>query len=118
MQGRPSLLRGAIENVVRNALRYTAEGTAVGVSMAASSGRIRIRVRDHGPGVPETALRHLFEPFFRVDEARRREGGGYGIGLAITERTIRRHGGSVLARNHPGGGLEVELELPLYASGR
>ncbi len=59
---------------------------------------------------------HLFEPFYRVDDAREREGGGYGIGLAITERTIRRHGGAVRARNYPGGGLLVELELPLNRS--
>ncbi len=116
VQGRPRLLHSAIENVVRNALRYTAEGTAVEVSMSQSDGRVVISVRDHGPGVPEAALVHLFEPFYRVDDAREREGGGYGIGLAITERTIRRHGGAVRARNHPGGRLLVKLELPLNRS--
>ncbi len=118
VQGRPRLLHSAIENVVRNAARYTAENTAVDVSMASSDNRITICVRDHGPGVPDAVLGHLFEPFYRVDDAREREGGGYGIGLAITERTIRRHGGSVRARNHPGGGLEVNLELPLHDSDR
>lgn len=114
VQGGSRLLHSAIENVVRNALRHTAENTAVEVSMASSQDRITIRVRDHGPGVPDAALGHLFEPFYRVDDARGREGGGYGIGLAITERTVRRHGGSVRARNHPAEGLVVELELPAY----
>ncbi|HSS62836.1 MAG TPA: ATP-binding protein [Gammaproteobacteria bacterium] len=112
VQGRPRLLHSAIENVVRNAVRYTAEQTTVEVSMASSEKTITVRVRDHGPGVADAALGQLFEPFYRVDEAREREGGGYGIGLAITERTIRRHGGRVRAHNHPGGGLTVELELP------
>lgn len=117
VQCRPQLLHSAIENVVRNAVRYTAEDTAVQVSMRSSGDRITVRVRDHGPGVPEAALGHLFEPFYRVDDAREREGGGYGIGLAISERTIRRHGGSVRARNHPAGGLVVELELPVAGAG-
>lgn len=116
VQCRPRLLHSAIENVVRNALRYTPEGAAVEVSMTRAGGGITISVRDFGAGVPEAALGHLFEPFYRVDDARERDGGGYGIGLAITERTIRRHGGSVRAHNHSAGGLLVELELPLIAS--
>lgn len=84
--------------------------------MTRAGGGITISVRDFGAGVPEAALGHLFEPFYRVDDARERDGGGYGIGLAITERTIRRHGGSVRAHNHSAGGLLVELELPLIAS--
>jgi two-component system sensor histidine kinase CpxA len=114
---RPQLLHSAIENVVRNAVRYTAENTTVEISMASSEGRIVIRVRDHGPGVQEAALNHLFEPFYRVDDDRGRGGGGYGIGLAITERTVRRHGGAVRARNHSEGGLVVELELPRSDAG-
>ncbi len=116
VHGRAQLLHSAIENVVRNAVHFTAEGTAVEVTMTSSVGSINISVRDYGPGVPEAALPHLFEPFYRVDESRERDGGGYGIGLAITERTIRRHGGSVRAHNHAEGGLVVELELPLTAS--
>ncbi len=118
VQCRPRLLHSAIENVVRNAVRYTAEGTVVKVSMKSRDGRITTCVRDQGPGVPEAALGHLFEPFYRVDDARGREGGGYGIGLAITERTVRRHQGSVRARNHHQGGLLVELELPLASASR
>lgn len=75
--------------------------------------RIVIGVRDQGPGIPESALAHIFEPFYRVDDSRERNAGGYGIGLTITERTIRRHGGSVRASNLADGGLLVELRLPV-----
>ena len=115
--GSPALLRSAIENVVRNATRYTIEGTAVEVRLQneVSSGRsvAVIRVGDHGPGVPEGALEKLFHPFFRVDDARGRQTGGSGLGLAITERAVRLHGGTVSAANLPAGGLMVEIRLPL-----
>ena len=72
-----------------------------------------IRVCDHGPGVPEAALDKLFRPFFRVDDARGRQTGGSGLGLAITDRAVRLHGGTVTASNQPGGGLCVEIRLPV-----
>jgi signal transduction histidine kinase len=110
------LLRRAIENVVRNGVRFTAECSTVEVRLSrpeGSSGRAaRISVRDHGPGVPEEALDKLFEPFYRVADARDRRSGGTGIGLAITDRAVRLHGGSVRASNASGGGLEVVLDLP------
>jgi two-component system, OmpR family, sensor histidine kinase CpxA len=112
------VLRSAIENVVRNALRYTAEGTAVEISLgveAADDGSTAvISVRDHGPGVPEKALADLFRPFYTVTEARDRQSGGTGLGLAITERAVRIHGGSVKAVNAPGGGLLVEIRLSAH----
>jgi two-component system sensor histidine kinase CpxA len=115
--GSPSLLRSAIENVVRNATRYTPEGTDVEVSLdtetIATKETAVIRVCDHGPGVPEAALDKLFRPFFRVDDARGRQTGGSGLGLAITDRAVRLHGGTVSAANQPGGGLCVEIRLPL-----
>ena len=115
--GSPSLLRSAIENVIRNAMRYTREGTDVEVSLgreAAAEGEMAlIRVCDHGPGVPEAALDKLFRPFFRVDDARVRETGGTGLGLAITDRAVRLHGGSARAANQPDGGLCVEIRLPV-----
>ncbi|MHB8766625.1 MAG: ATP-binding protein [Deferrisomatales bacterium] len=112
-EGSPELLRRAVENVVRNAVRFTAEGTAVEVSLARTAeGAARIAVRDRGPGVPPEALTELFRPFYRVADARDRQTGGTGLGLAIAERAVRLHGGTIRAANAPGGGLEVTIELP------
>jgi signal transduction histidine kinase len=111
--GNVDLLRRGIENVVRNAIFYTTEKTAVEIILSRKEPEIvSIEVWDQGPGVPETALAHLFEPFYRVDEARARETGGTGIGLAICERVIRLHGGAVRARNNEPHGLIVEIDLP------
>ena len=114
--GDRELLRGAVENVVRNAVRHTREGTAVEIGMRGDqhggAGRVRIWVRDHGAGVPEPALPYIFEPFYRVDDSREHGSGGVGLGLTIAHRTIRLHGGTVLAANAPDGGLVVEISLP------
>ena len=110
--GEPALLKSAIENVVRNAVRYTAAGTTVTVSLVAEAGEAGVTVRDHGPGVPTEAIESIFEPFVRVGDARERNTGGEGIGLAITAGVARAHGGRVAARNAPDGGLTVELRLP------
>ena len=111
--GNVDLLRRGIENVVRNAIFYTTEKTAVEIILSRKAPEIvSIEVWDQGPGVPEAALAHLFEPFYRVDEARARETGGTGIGLAICERVIRHHGGAVRARNNDPHGLIVEIDLP------
>jgi two-component system sensor histidine kinase CpxA len=116
VMGNPALLRSAIENVVRNALRYTGEGTEVEVRLdCMENGKHReavIHVLDNGPGVPEEALDKLFRPFYRLADARDRQSGGVGLGLSITERAVRLHGGSVKAMNRPGGGLLVEIRLP------
>ena len=72
-----------------------------------------IRIVDSGPGVPEDALDKLFRPFYRIDDARGRQTGGAGLGLAITERAVRLHGGTVKASNRPEGGLQIEIRLPL-----
>jgi len=114
--GSPDLLRSAVENVVRNAVRYTAEGTEVQIdlNLVGSDGMqwAAIRVRDHGPGLPESELNNVFRPFYRVANARERETGGTGLGLAISERAVRLHGGTIHAFNAPGGGLLVEMRLP------
>jgi two-component system sensor histidine kinase CpxA len=112
MRGHPSLVRSALDNVLRNAIRYAPRGTAVDVRLEAGTGAATVRVRDRGPGVPELQLDSLFEPFSRVADARERGSGGAGLGLAITRRAVELHGGSVEARNHPDGGLEVSIRLP------
>ncbi|GFO59979.1 two-component sensor histidine kinase [Geomonas silvestris] len=114
--GNRELLRRALENVVRNAVRYTAVGSSVQVALQRTPGQqALVRVKDFGPGVPEEQLSDIFRPFYRVAEARDRQSGGTGIGLAITERTVALHGGSVAARNLPEAGLEVEIRLPLVS---
>jgi two-component system, OmpR family, sensor histidine kinase CpxA len=119
VRGNASLLHSAVENVVRNAIRYTQEKSAVDVELGnevrGGISEAVLRVSDSGPGVPPSALTKLFEPFYRLDEARGRQTGGVGLGLAITERAVRFHGGKVSASNRPLGGLMVEIRLPLIA---
>jgi signal transduction histidine kinase len=116
--GREGLLRSAIENVVRNGVRYTATGTEVLVSLSVEREETEafavVSVRDHGQGLPEAALADVFRPFYRVADARDRQTGGIGLGLAITERAIRLHNGTVRARNavEGSGGLIIEIRLP------
>jgi two-component system sensor histidine kinase CpxA len=121
VRGNASLLHSAVENVVRNAIRYTQERTSVKVDLACEQGdrgpEAVLRVNDSGPGVPPDALGKLFEPFYRIDDARGRLTGGVGLGLAITERAVRFHGGKVSAHNRPEGGLQIEIRLPLIAAG-
>ncbi|MBT0666063.1 HAMP domain-containing protein [Geobacter pelophilus] len=117
LSGNRELLRQALENLVRNAARYTEENTEVEISLRKkeSGGRCwaHIEVRDHGPGVPETVLYDIFRPFYRVSDSRERQSGGTGVGLAISDRAVRLHGGSLRAFNAAGGGLIMEMELPL-----
>ena len=118
INGVEELLRSAVENVVRNAVRYTPEGTAVEVALRKQNGNGNdfavISVRDRGNGVPEEALEKIFRPFYRTEDARdRQSGGGTGLGLAITERAVRMHGGSVQATNAADGGLSIEMRLDL-----
>jgi two-component system sensor histidine kinase CpxA len=122
VSGNASLLHSAVENVVRNAIRYTHEGTSVEVELAseerAGGAEAVLRVSDAGPGVPADALGKLFEPFYRLDDARGRQTGGVGLGLAITERAVRFHGGKVKAFNRTPSGLIVEIRLPQMSSAR
>jgi two-component system sensor histidine kinase CpxA len=110
IRGNESLLRSAIENVLRNAVRYTDENTSVNVTLLKKNGNAVVTVSDSGGGVPEEELANLFRPFYRVGEARERKTGGIGLGLAIAERAIQAHGGTITARNE-NGGLSVEITL-------
>ena len=108
--GFEELLRSAVENVVRNAIRHTAEGTAVEISLQISNTRALLRVRDYGPGVPESMLSEIFLPFQRVANGYPE---GAGLGLAIAERAVSVHRGIIRAMNAPTGGLIVEIDVPL-----
>ena len=114
--GNEELLRRAVENVLRNALVYGGPGAVAAcldVVREAGTAWGVLTVRDRGPGVDPEALPHIFEPFCRAASARRRDAEGVGLGLAIAERAVTAHGGSIRAANHPEGGLLVELRLPL-----
>ena len=111
--GSRELLRRALENVVRNAVKYTKEETKVRVALHRDDDFAVITVQDKGDGVEEELLPRLFTPFFRAAPDRDRETGGVGLGLAITEGAVHLHGGSVAAHNDLNGGLVVTIRLPL-----
>jgi two-component system, OmpR family, sensor histidine kinase CpxA len=114
--GSAELLHSAIENVMRNAIRYTENGTSVEVHVecesSSSGARVHVVVRDYGPGVPESELTNIFQPFYRVTGARDRQSGGTGLGLAIADRVVRIHGGTIRAENAAPRGLRIEIVLP------
>jgi two-component system sensor histidine kinase CpxA len=116
VRGNAELLHSAIENVIRNAIRYTESGTLVEVRMerenSSSGAKIRLMVRDYGPGVPEPELKNIFQPFYRLTDARDRQSGGTGLGLAIADRVVRIHGGTIRAENAVPRGLRIEIVLP------
>jgi two-component system OmpR family sensor kinase len=113
LQGQPELLHRAIENVVRNAVKHTTAGSSVEVeiSVNAQRGIATLTVLDRGPGVPEAELAAIFDPFFRSSATTSSD--GHGLGLAIARRVVQTHGGAIRAVNRAGGGLQVEIELPL-----
>jgi signal transduction histidine kinase len=108
------LLRRAVENLLRNAIRYSPAGKSIEIHVNGSASNASISVRDYGPGVPASALSHIFDPFFRVDNSRDMATGGIGLGLSITQRAIHLHHGQIRAENADPG-LRVFMELPLKA---
>jgi signal transduction histidine kinase len=112
VEGDSELLRRAIENVMRNAIRYAPTDSKIEVSMANGDGWAKIRVRDYGPGVPPDALPRLFDPFYRVESDRDRKSGGVGLGLSIARRAVELHKGKLRASN-ASPGLLVEIDLPV-----
>lgn len=114
VKGDAELLRGAVENILRNGIRYTAPGTIIEMQTRQAGGAIEIAVRDYGPGVPEPHIESIFAPSFRVDALRDSATGGVGLGLAIARRAIALHHGEVTAAN-ANPGLRVTLRLPLGA---
>ena len=116
VEGNAELLHSAIENVIRNAIRYTAPETSVEIEMQHreidSGFFIVLSIRDYGPGVPESELINIFQPFYRVTEARDRQSGGTGLGLAIADRVVKRHGGTIRACNMKPQGLQIVMLFP------
>lgn len=112
VEGDPELLRRAVENVIRNAIRFAPRESAVEVSLARNNGKAVLDVRDRGPGVPDEALPRIFDAFYRVESDRARTSGGAGLGLSIARRAVELHKGAIRARNAQPG-LEVEMELPV-----
>lgn len=108
--GNEGLLRSAIENILRNAIRHTKD--KVEASLETEKGNATIIIRDYGEGIPEKDLKEIFRPFYRVSEARERKSGGIGIGLSITEQAVHAHHGTVTAKNVKDG-FQVEIKLPL-----
>jgi signal transduction histidine kinase len=112
--GDRELLWRAVENLLRNALRHTDPDRGVRLTLEPTrwKSHFLITVRDFGGGVPEAELEKIFEPFYRVQESRDRGSGGHGLGLSIAANAVRRHGGTIEARNAPDGGLVVQISLP------
>ncbi len=113
-RGDRELLRRAVENIVRNAIRYAPEGTPIEVKLATGHDDAEITVRDYGPGVPAAELPKIFKPFFRVDQSRDSSTGGVGLGLAIAHRAVTVHHGTMTAKNAEPG-LLVQIDLPLHS---
>jgi two-component system OmpR family sensor kinase len=113
VRGNAELLHRAVENVVRNAVRYTAPGSEVAIELRRDGSRAFLAVTDRGPGIASAELGKVFEPFYRGPGQR---ADGFGLGLAIAQRAVDTHGGVIRAANVAEGGLRVEIELPLAAA--
>ena len=111
----PDLLRRAIDNVLRNAIRFSPPGGRIDVALDQAGPLVRVTVSDQGPGVPDGGLERIFEAFYRAESARDRSSGGAGLGLALTARILVLHGGRAYAENRKAGGLKVVLEWPSRA---
>jgi two-component system sensor histidine kinase CpxA len=109
---RGRLLTGVFENLLKNAIRYSPPSSAIAFSCDINNGQVQVSVQDQGPGVDEQHLAHIFEPFYRASDARDRGTGGYGLGLAIAERSVNLHHGTISAHNTPTG-LRISVSLPL-----
>jgi two-component system sensor histidine kinase CpxA len=113
--GDRELLRRAIENVLRNAVRYSPLESEVDISIEEDESEATVTIRDYGPGVLPEVLPHIFEPFFRADEAREKSTGGIGLGLAIARRSVLTHRGKLTAENAEPG-LRVRISIPLLST--
>lgn len=110
------ILGRAIENIVRNAVKFTTEGSTITVNLSQTNGQLNLQVSDSGPGIAEADLTRVFEPFYRSGIHQARNNHGYGLGLAIAQYAVRAHGGTLTARNQQPHGLKMTLNLPLTAA--
>jgi two-component system, OmpR family, sensor histidine kinase CpxA len=110
------LIHRALENIIRNALRYSPSGKTVTIFVSADeqNSQLFIDILDQGPGVPEEQLTRIFNPFYRVDPSREKKTGGYGLGLSIAEKAVTLHQGTIIASNIKPTGLQVKIMLPIY----
>jgi signal transduction histidine kinase len=116
VEGDRELLRRAIENVLRNAIRYSPEQGSIECDLASDGSPVVVAIRDYGPGIPENMLTQIFEPFFRVEEEGTAKAGGLGLGLAIAKRAVQIHEGSIVAENaHPGLRIAIKIPVPRHA---
>jgi heavy metal sensor kinase len=120
VMGDSTTLRQALFNVVQNGVRHSPAGSTVRIRVSQQNGDGVVEVCDAGPGIPEAALPHLFDRFFRVDRARTRladRGQGLGLGLAITQAVVQAHGGEVRVENLSGAGAKFTISLPVAGNG-
>jgi signal transduction histidine kinase len=120
LQADPDRLAQALRNLVRNAIEHTADPDGLvrlDVEQVATD-RVRFVVADDGPGIPVAERERVFDRFHRTDSARDRASGGTGLGLAIVRAIVQAHTGCVTARERPGGGTKIELELPGFTASR
>ncbi len=115
IMGDTALLSRAIGNIIENALKYTPEDTVVEVVGRKKNTMVEICIRDHGEGIPNDEICRIFDRFYRVDNSRSKKTGGRGLGLSITKSIIELHNGMVTARNHPDGGAEFLIQLPVIS---
>lgn len=111
----PHRIGQVLNNLLSNALRHSLDGGKIEVILEQSGKQIDLRIHDSGIGISDAALPHIFERFYRGDQSRARDHGGSGLGLTIARKLVEAHGGSIVARNHPRGGAEFIITLPVSA---
>jgi signal transduction histidine kinase len=112
--GRPTALKRAFANLVDNAVKY---GGGARAALTAAPGSVTVTVDDDGPGIPETEVERVFDPFYRIESSRSRETGGVGLGLSVVRSVVRGHGGDIILANRPDGGLRATVVLPTTDGG-
>ena len=110
-------IRIVLRNLLENARKFSLpDSQPIEITFEEEAGAILVHVRDDGPGIPESDLPNLFEPFYRVDRSRSRKTGGYGLGLSICKRVMEAHGGSISVTNNPGRGASFVMTFQKLAN--